>query len=535
MLEELIVDNLGLIEHAQVELGPGLVVVTGETGAGKTLLLGALGLVVGGTARRDLIGPKGDEATVQARFDVDGEERVVIRRLSSRGRSRGYLDGAMASAGQLAETGRAVVEIVGQHDHLRLVSGRHVRAILDESLDTEGRRAVEAYQAAYADLETLRSRAAQLGGDRHGLERELDMCRFQAEEIETAAISPGEDAELARAASRHRNATAIGEALSAAHQGLGEDGIEPLLDQVLLALERAAALDPENAQLARQALDIAGLVGDLRTDVGIAAVEIDGDPGELERLERRIARLGELQRKYGDTAADVIAFGDAAAQRAAELTELLSSVDELDESLARATAAVERTGAALTTQRVRTGERIAAAAVDHLRELGFAQPVVEFAVTSQPAGPSGCDRIELRFASSVELDARPVGRIASGGELSRLVLAIRLAAGGSDRHIATFDEIDAGVGGAAALALGQKLAGLAERRQVLCVTHLPQVAAHATTHVVVSRDGDTTLVEVVDGERRIEELTRMLAGMPDSERGREHAAELLARSAAAGS
>jgi len=532
MLEELIVSNLGLIEHAAIEPSAGLVAVTGETGAGKTLLLGALGLLAGDTARKDVVGPFGGESTVQARFSVDGEERVVVRRVSKRGRSKAYIDGMMASVRELSEAARRTVEIVGQHDHLRLMSGSHVRALLDGAFDDDARLAAAEYASAYDELRELRSLAEQLGGDRHSLERELEMSRFQVGEIEAASLVANEDDTLAADASTYRNAASIVEALAAGADALGPDGIEPLMDRVLIALERVRTFDPRRETLAKQALDIATLLADLRTEVAGAAEGMVEDPADLERLERRIAELGDLKRKYGDSVADVIAFGETASQRADELERLLATAADLEVSLQRTETLVRHTGTELSKHRSRVGRRVAGDAVAHLCELGFESPLIEFSILPTEPGPSGSDRVEILFASSTELEPKPVSRVASGGELSRLVLAIRLAAGPSDTAVAAFDEIDAGVGGTAALALGRKLASLANYRQVLCVTHLPQVAAFADTHIVVSRDGDTTEVAEVNGEARIEELSRMLAGMPESKRGREHAAELLATAGA---
>ena len=210
MLEELIVTNLGLIEAASIEPSAGLVVVTGETGTGKTLLLGALGLAAGDTARRDVVGPHGDEAEVQARFSIGGAEQVVVRRVSRQGRSKAYLNGTMATARELTEAAAAAVEIVGQHDHLRLVSGRHVRQVIDGSFDAAAATASNEYRQAYDAWQTLVAQAGALGGDRHGLERELEMVRFQADEIAAAALAAGEEDELAAAANARRNAAAVG-------------------------------------------------------------------------------------------------------------------------------------------------------------------------------------------------------------------------------------------------------------------------------------------------------------------------------------
>jgi DNA repair protein RecN (Recombination protein N) len=532
MLDELLVANLGIIEHAHIEPGRGLVVVTGETGTGKTLLLGALRLLLGAQGRRDMVGPFGDEATVQARFTLGDEEAMLARRVSKQGRSKAYLDGLMAPLHQLEERTSGVVELIGQHDHLRLTQPSEIRAMLDANLDATGVQARESYGAAWERLSDLRSRQALLGGDRRVLQRELDTARYQAEEIAAAGFAPGDDDELEARARRLRNAQIIIEALDVAASALGEEGVEPAIDRALLALGRAAGYDPTLRGLSEQAVDVGSLVAELRSAVASAAEDVTAAPDELTEVEGRVALLGELRRKYGVSLEDVLEFGDAAAVRAAELDRLLEEADGLDEAVTAAEGAVAGAGALLTVARARAGAAIAKATTAHLTDLGFRAPVVEFRSESVEPGPAGTERVELLFSSDAALVPGPVGRIASGGELSRLVLALRLAAGVGDAAVAAFDEIDAGIGGAVALELGRKLAGLAQTRQVLCVTHLPQIAAFADSHYVVERTDTKAEVRLVDGDARVAELSRMLAGMPESQRGREHAVELLATAGA---
>lgn len=530
MLDELSVANLGLIAEAHLEPGPGLVVVTGETGTGKTLLLGALRLLRGEPARRDLVGPHGDETLVQARIVVDGEETTVARRVGG-DRSRAYLDGAMVPARALEERLGSIVEIVAQHDHLRLAEPTGVRALVDACLDEAGQEAVVAYRAAWEEAASLEARAALLGGDRRSLERELDVVRFQAEEIAAAGFAPGDDERLEAEANRRRHAETLAEELAAAVRAAGEDGAGPHLETAARALRRAARLDPSLAALADQLEEAATLVAEAVAETAKVAGDLEHDPTTLAEVEERLAVLGDLRRKYGDTLADVLAFAEAARIRAEELTGLLGDADRLDALLAEARARLEVAGDGLREAREAAARRLVGAAVAHLEELGFREPVVDVLVERAAAGPHGADRIRLLFASERALEPRPVGRVASGGELSRLVLALRLAAAAGDVPVLAFDEVDAGVGGAVALALGEKLASLAAGRQVLCVTHLPQVAAFADRHLVVAREGPTATVRAVVGEERLAELTRMLSGLPDSLRGRDHAAELLSRAA----
>jgi DNA repair protein RecN (Recombination protein N) len=269
-------------------------------------------------------------------------------------------------------------------------------------------------------------------------------------------------------------------------------------------------------------------VGDLAADMRRTAEGLENDPAALEAAEQRAAVIADLRRKYGDTLLDVISYGEEAAAGALRLESLMERADSLAASIADAERSLAAAGAELTAARQRAAGRLTEGAIAHLTELGFRNPVMRIEVAAAEPGPAGCDRVRLLFASDAALEPAPVGRVASGGELSRLVLAISLASGVGEAPVVVFDEVDAGVGGATALAMGRKLADLSLGRQVLVVTHLPQVAAFADTHFVVERAGTEAVVHRVDGEARLAELTRMLGGLPDSERGRSHAAELMA-------
>lgn len=527
MLDELSVHNLGLIAEASLEPGPGLVALTGETGAGKTLLLGALRLLRGDTARTDRIGPVGEEARVEGRFLLGADEVTVARRVAE-GRSRAYLDGSMAPAAALTERLGGIVEIVGQHEHLTLGRDSAARSIVDGALDGAGRHTLDAYREAWAGLRALTADRDALGGDRHALERRLDLARHQARDIRSAGFAPGEDAELKALLQRLRNAEGIAADLASAHAALGEDGAADLLGTAVDAVRSAAAHDPRLAPLADRLDAAAEAVADAAVDLRRAADDLEHDPAALDAAEQRMAALGDLRRKYGDTLQAVLAFADQAEEEAARLESLLERADTLTAEIEQAEQRLAAAAGALTTARRRAAGDFAAAAAGHLAELGFRDPVVVLSVEPGEAGPHGCDRVRLLFASDRALEPGPVGRIASGGELSRLVLAVSLAAGVGDVPVVAFDEIDAGIGGSTALAMGRKLADLARGRQVLVVTHLPQVAAFADSHFVVERTGTAATVRKVDGGDRLAELTRMLGGLPESERGREHAAELLA-------
>jgi len=526
MLDELTVENLGLIPNAYLEPGPGLVVITGETGTGKTLLLGALRLLRGEAARKDQIGPTGDETIVQARFVTDGEEHILGRRVDQR-RSRATIDGAMTTAARLAESLSGVLDVVGQHDRTMLSEPRAVRRALDAAMDNEGREAFGRYTAVWSDYVEVGERAAALGGDRRALERELEMLRFQRNEIDDAGFSTGDEEILGARAARLRNAEELRERLGSVRESAGDQGAAESLERAVRDLRAASRVDPSLSDLADLGDQITESLSEFNTEVGRVSADLDHDPRELEHVEQRRSLIADLKRKYGDTLDEVIEFGQSAANRADELEGLLDQADVIEQELAAARTKVEDAAVDLRRHRQSAGERVAMGTVGHLRDLGFSDPIVAFAISEREPGPEGGDQVVLNFSSDRALEPGPISKVASGGELSRLILALRLAAGASEVAVVAFDEVDAGTGGATALAMGRKLKDLARDRQVFCVTHLPQVAAFADTHFVVRREANTATVAVLEGAPRLEELSRMLAGLPGSERGRAHAEELL--------
>ncbi len=530
MLDELLVRNFALIKEARISPGRGLVVVSGETGTGKTLLLGALRLLLGAEARGELVGPFADEAVVEGRFIVNGAEVIAGRRIPRQGRSRAYLDGSLASSPILAERLGGVVEIVGQHDQLSLTRPSAIRELVDGHLDTKGRAALSRYGDAWQELTRVAKAREELGGDRGALARELDLARFQADEIEKARLEPGDDVSLERRAARLRHAESLLAHLAAAAEAGAAAGDS--WGQVVEALRRASRLDPVLLDLASEAEHNAESLLELARSIRLAADGISPDPDELAEVEGRLTRLGEMRRKYGSSLGEVLSFGATARKRSEELAALLEKAATIDDDLLRAQEEVAKAGTELMTARGRAGRKLGARSLHHLRELGFDDPRLEVEVTDAPPESSGSDRLRLLFASDRRLAAGEVAKVASGGELSRLILSLRLAgleaAPAQGEMVLAFDEIDTGVGGATALQLGQKLGALAADYQVLCVTHLPQVAAFADTHFVVERNDNTATVTELDGDRRMAELSRMLAGLPDSARGQEAAAELMA-------
>jgi DNA repair protein RecN (Recombination protein N) len=528
MLEELFVENLGIIASSRLEPGPGLVAVTGETGAGKTLLVGALRLLRGDAASSDRIGPAAEEARVEGRFTIDGNEVVVSRRITG-GTSRAYVDGSMVPAKTLAERLDSLVEIVAQHEHLSIGRESSLRRLVDGVLDDDGRSAAAAYHQAWELLKGLRADRDALGGDARALARDLDIASHASREIEAARLVPGEDEEMRSTLSRVRHAAEITEALGDAFALLeDEGGATDVLRSSLDRVRSAASLDATLEPLAARIQALVAELDDLGHELRGAAESVEHDPEELRRMEERAAVIADLKRKYGATVEDVVSYGASARERSDRLAALARRAETIDDEIAGATEAATETGATLASARRSAAGMLSTRALDLLGRLGFRSPVLAITVDDREPGPSGADTIGLAFASDAGLTPGPVSKVASGGELSRLVLSVRVAAGVADADVVAFDEIDAGVGGTTALAMGELLAGLAKGRQVLVVTHLPQIAAFADTHFVVDREGTSAVVRRVEGGERLSELARMLSGIENSERGQGHAEELLA-------
>ena len=528
MLEEITVANLGLIEAADIEFREGLTVVTGETGAGKTLMLGALRLLRGETASKDVIGPHADAADVSAMVTIDGAD-VILRRVVTAAKSKAYIDGQLTPARGLATLLGDHVAIVGQHDQHTITSSTGVRKLVDQMLDDEGRRSHDAFSAAWTNHRSVLEQAEALGGDLRSLEREVEMLRFQVEEIDAAGFVSGDEEDLRSIAKRLRSAEELASELDAAISALSDDGIGSQLDDAVRAVEKASRIDPGLDDTANQVSEIASLVNELLTDLSRYAADVSSDDTDLGMVEQRLAVLGDLKRKYGDTIDDIAVFRKDASEKIDQLTATLASAADIDERLDASKTQVAEAGAALRASRTTAAETLAASAQEHLKDLGFSDPTLSIEVVAHEPRHTGCDAITLLFASDSGLTPQPAAQVASGGELSRLVLALTLAAGGAESAIVAFDEIDSGIGGSTALAMGEKLAALAQGRQVVCVTHLPQVAAYGSTHLVVSRNGPKTTVAEVSRKDRVVEISRMLAGMGDSDTGQKHAHELLER------
>ena len=584
MIEEIRIQSLGVIESSTLELGPGLTVITGETGAGKTMVVTALGLLLGGRADSGAVRTGARTARVEgvvvtdrlpdlvgAVEEVGGtveDERVVLaRNVAAEGRSRAFVGGASVPVATLASVTEPLVAVHGQSDQHRLLRPRAQR----EALDRFGGEPVAAAARSYRELfDRLRAVETELEEVvTHARERaqEADLLRLGLEEVEATAPEPGEEQRLAAEETRLGFADTLRTAAEQAREALSSEHGRP---DALATVGAARALldgvrehDPEAAALADRLAELGYVLSDLATDVASYAARIDTDPARLAGVSERRAALGRLTRKYGESVEEVLAWAERSALRLVELDGTDARIEQLRAERATLRAALAEAATALTARRSeaagRLGEQVTAElallAMPHAR-LTVALRRHEAEAPADPDAPgvpllvdggwwrfapSGLDEVELLLAANTGSDPRPLDKGASGGELSRVMLAVEVAlAGTSPVPTFVFDEVDAGVGGAAAVEVGRRLAELARTSQVLVVTHLPQVAAYADRHVVVqkSHDGPITSsgLTLLDDEAREHELSRMMAGLSGSDTAIAHARELLevARAARAG-
>jgi len=520
MLSELVVRNLGVIEDAEVLLQGGVTALTGETGAGKTLITEAIALLMGGRAEPSLVRPGAEEAVVEGRLiDRDGNEVIVRRVVPADGRSRAYLDASLSTASVLAESIAPLIEIHGQHGHQTMLRAPTRR----DALDRFGGHDLAPLQEATDALREALSDLASLGGDEFARNREIELLAFQVDEINEAAIaSVDEDDKLVAREALLGDAGAHGEAADRALELLCVDGpLGSALAEAIAALAEREPFVPVSDRLYALQADSVDIVEELRS----ASSEIDDDPASLHELQARREVLTGLRRKYGADLAAVVAFGVDAEQRLAELRNHAELAVELDARIKELHVEVERASAELLAERQATAPKLSKRVQAELRKLAL--PKAEFEI--QVSGDAGRD-VEFAVSMNPGAPRLPVSKVASGGELSRIMLALQMVVGG-DADTVIYDEVDAGVGGEAALAIGTALASVGRKHQVLVVTHLPQVAACADQqiNIVKTIKGKETITELHDLDRdgRIVELARMLSGSPDSDNARAHAAELL--------
>ncbi|WP_448608211.1 DNA repair protein RecN [Geodermatophilus sp. URMC 60] len=570
-LTELRIRGLGAIDDVTLELGDGLTVVTGETGAGKTMVVTGLTLLFGGRADPGRVRANGRagvegrlalpadspvwERAADAGADPDEDGTLILARtVSAEGRSRAHLGGRSVPVGVVAELAEGLLAVHGQSDQLRLSRPAEQRRALDRYAGTAHLELLDRYREAYG-------RWRQLAGDlgrRRNQARELaqaaDVLRHGLEEIEAVGPQPGEDDELDAQARRLSDADALRAAADEARTALVGDVTGDLGDDLpqdasaaLAIAERALAAsdDPTLVMLAQDLNDAVAVVSDVAGQLATYVADLDADPARLAEVMDRRAAITALVRKYADVGegvAGVLTWAEDARRRLDELDVSDEALEALEAARDAARAEVDDLGAQVSTGRRAAADGFAAEVGRELAGLAMRSARVSFSIESDPdtPGPEGIDEVALLMSAHPGAPPRPVHKGASGGELSRVMLAIEVVFAGADPvPVMVFDEVDAGVGGQAAGEIGRRLARLARRHQVVVVTHLAQVAAFADTHLVVDKSPDTgagvtaTDIRAVDGEDRVRELARMLSGLVDSDTGQAHARELLAVAATA--
>ncbi len=567
--------SLGVIDDAVVELSPGFTAVTGETGAGKTMVVTSLGLLLGGRADAALVRIGAKAAVVEGRITVaaggpaarraleagaelDDGALLISRTISAEGRSRAHVGGRSVPASLLAELADDLVAVHGQTDQQGLLKPARQRQALDRYAGEAVTAPLAGYTTAYRRLREVCAALEELTTRARDRAQEADLLRFGLDEVAAAEPRAGEDVELASEAERLGHAEALASAAAAAHAALAGNPEDPegvdaatLVAGASRALEAVRSHDPALAALADRLGEIGILAADVAGELAGYADNLDADPLRLAAVEERRSVLAHLTRKYGEDIGSVLAWAE---EGGARLAELEGDDDRIGTLTAERDTLLGELGSlaqALTDARTEAARRFAGAVTEELAELAMphARVTVEIGQTEDPEGvevggrrvaygPYGADEVELHLAPHPGAPPRPISKGASGGELSRVMLAVEVVFAGSD-PVPTylFDEVDAGVGGKAAVEVGRRLARLAKSAQVVVVTHLPQVAAFADRQLLVEKTNDGSVtssgVKVLDGEERVRELSRMLAGLADSDTAMAHAEELLAAARAA--
>jgi DNA repair protein RecN (Recombination protein N) len=575
VLEELRITGLGVIEDATLPLGPGLTVITGETGAGKTMVVTSLGLLFGGRADAGRVRAEPGRATVEGRLslpthvraavqnrvvdagsDVDDDGTLLLSRtVSVEGRSRAHVGGRAVPLSVLSDIGEQVLAVHGQSDQLRLLRPAEQRSALDRFAGPEHEKLLATFHELFTRWRAVEDDLADRRANARQRVQEADLLRLGLDEITRVDPQPGEDDLLREEAQRLEHVEGLRTAAQLAHVALagGEVGDDVADAAGLIAtarrtLEAQSGVDRVLGELAVRLEEVATLVGEVGSDLSGYLAALDADPARLTEVYERRAALRALTRKYAEDVDGVVAWADNARTRLAELDTSDELLEELDRERQRLAGEVAELAAVLSTARREAATRFSADVTAELVGLAMPHARVEVVVAPKPAGPGttvltvsgapcgvgpdGADDIELRLLPHPGAPSQPLQKGASGGELSRVMLAIEVVfAGAGGPPTLVFDEVDAGVGGQAAVEIGRRLARLARDHQVLVVTHLPQVAAFADRHLVVAKDTagavTTSGVSAVQDTDRARELARMLAGLPDSDLGIAHAEELL--------
>lgn len=559
MIEEIYIRDLGVIQEARLAFGPGLTVITGETGAGKTMVLSALGLLLGERSDTSSIRRGQDQAFVEGRWflknntDVSAQvserldeagvaivegELIMNRSVSSEGRGRASVSGKAAPINLLSELGERLVVVHGQSDQIRLKSAVAQREALDQFAGVAN--LLTEYQMHFQDWKTASAQLIEIQSALDARAKEALELRASVDELESADPQPGEDQELTDRANRLTHVEELRIAASSAHEAISSETFDGATDAIGLigvarrALEQVSAHDPELAKIAESLKQLGYQLNDASAEISGYIDGLDGDSARmLESIQERRAVLNTLIRKYGPTLEDVIRLRETASDRLLELDSSSDQIEKLTQKVEKSHEQLTVAGGKLSAARRTAADQLAEQVTSELSALAMSGSTLVVQVAQAPDfGPFGQDIVSIQLSSYPGAEPRPLGKGASGGELSRIMLAIEVVLAQTEQAPTfIFDEVDAGVGGAAAIEVGRRLAMLAKQAQVIVVTHLAQVAAFANQHLRVLKNSteeftatDVVALSTLD---RVNELARMLSGMPESDSGRAHAAELL--------
>ena len=563
MIDEIYIRDLGIISEARLEFGPGLTAITGETGAGKTMVLSGLGLLLGARADVSAVHAGAQQALVEGRWqlppglangevgalvadaggEIDGGELLVNRSVSA-DRSRAAIGGRAVSVGLLADLGERLVVVHGQSDQLRLKSASAQRDALDQFAGAAIADLLVEYRAAFTAWRSAAAELAEISATLQQRNQEADRLRFAVEELELADPQQGEYQELAEKADRLIHEETLRQAASAAHELISSDSSDGAQDAITAlgvarrSLESAAAYDPKLGEFAEQLRQIGFAANSVAADISAYLTSLEGDSSrDLEVVQERRALLTSLIRKYAEDYEQLLSYRADAQARLLELDSSEYRIELLASTVTEHHEDVNRLASLITAERKTAATALAEAVSRELASLAMAGATLVVEVKPTELSQHGADEVSILLSSYPGAEPRPLGKGASGGELSRIMLALEVVLAQSESAPTfIFDEVDAGVGGAAAIEVGRRLARLAKSAQVIVVTHLAQVAAFANNQLVVSKSSDESFtvssVVRVEGDARLTELARMLSGLDDSASAREHAAELLQQATA---
>ncbi len=563
MLKELNIRNFAIIDHLRVEFTPGLNVFTGETGAGKSIIVDALNLALGERASVDLIRTGCQEAVVEAAFELNGrgtaevtellseqgigmhpgEDLIVRRVLSSSGKNKVYINGSLANLTTLSALGASLADIHGQHEHQSLLSLEHQMELLDSFGGLSTIR--DALSEAYHRLQDVRKELAELEGSERDRAQREDMLRFQKNEIEASALKPGEDVELANEQKLLANSEKIAGLSRIADEALyaSDKSVLSGLKKAMISLREIAAIDSRLAPVLELCEAGRAQIEEAAREVSTYADRVEFDPDRLEQIDDRLDLIRKLKKKYGSTIEEIIGFGGKASAELERMERSNEEIERLKKEIQTIISGLTAKAQEMTKKRGSAARELEKKIEAELSHLGMKKATFAVKVTQEPGadtldghklGPRGADRVEFLISPNPGEEPKPLAKIASGGELSRIMLALKaILVEGDSIPTLVFDEVDSGIGGGVAEEVGKKLKRVAAKRQVFCITHLPQIASMATSHYGVAKsvkkDRTSTEVRLLDKKERVDEIARMLSGKTITEATLRHAEEMIER------